>query len=167
MGVPDPSERISYLFDRILGKFIDLVAAAALLRVGELAGADFLGALSGMGYLLVADGLPRGGSLGKRLTGLSVRRSGGSECRFFESTIRNLPVAVAFLLGLIPWVGWFFMIFVLGVEFVMLVGTRTDHRLGDDWAGTNVEGKGYPPMGMDIPDFGAPEDPVPGKNRPL
>jgi uncharacterized RDD family membrane protein YckC len=166
MGVPDSSERVSYFFDRVLGKIIDLLVAAAFLRLGGLMGGDFLGAGSGIAYLLVADGLP-GGSLGKRMTRLNVRRVSGGSCRYFESTIRNIPVAFAFLLSLIPWVGWFFMLCVLGIEFVMLVGTRTDHRLGDDWAGTNVEGKGYPPVGRDVPDYNAPEEQVPGKHRPL
>ncbi|EQD34462.1 conserved hypothetical protein, membrane, partial [mine drainage metagenome] len=115
---------------RVLGKIIDLLVAAAFLRLGGLMGGDFLGAGSGIAYLLVADGLP-GGSLGKRMTRLNVRRVSGGSCRYFESTIRNIPVAFAFLLSLIPWVGWFFMLCVLGIEFVMLVGTRTDHRLGD------------------------------------
>jgi|UniRef100_A0A7C3LWR3 uncharacterized RDD family membrane protein YckC len=132
------SDRGSFLFDRVLSKFIDLLVAVAFEKVGVLLNSPIVGDAGGMTYLLVADGLPGGRSLGKRLTGLIVLRKEDSPCRFFESTVRNLTIGAAFLFSLIPYAGPVLFIGIIGLEFLLMVGQRSARRLGDDLAQTRV-----------------------------
>lgn len=111
------SDRGSFLFDRILSKFVDLLVAVAFEKVGVLLSAPLVGDAGGFAYLLVADGLPGGRSLGKRLTGLLVLRKEEAPCRFFESTVRNLTIAGAFLLSLIPYAGPVFLCALSALSF--------------------------------------------------
>ena len=132
------SDRGSFLFDRILSKFVDLLVAVAFEKVGALLSAPLVGDAGGFAYLLVADGLPGGRSLGKRLTGLLVLRKEEAPCRFFESTVRNLTIGGAFLFSLIPYAGPILFVCIVGLEFLLMVGQRSARRLGDDLAQTRV-----------------------------
>lgn len=72
-------------------------------------------------YLLLADGLPGGQSLGKRVLGIAViDQRTNRPCTYGESFVRNLPLT---LLGIIDWA------FIFG---------RKRQRLGDMMASTVV-----------------------------
>lgn len=141
MRLPEISDRSSFLFDRVLAKFVDFLTAFAFEKVGVLLHGPLLGELTGLAYLLISDGFPGGRSLGKRLAGLMVRRRDESPCRFFESTVRNLPIGIAFLLASIPYVGPLLFVGVVGLEFLLMAGQRSGRRLGDDLAQTRVTPK--------------------------
>jgi hypothetical protein len=132
MNIREPSDRFSYLFDRFLAKFVDYLLALSLEHAGFLLGSVWLARLAALTYLLVADGLPGGRSLGKMLTGLWVSGSKGGPCRFYESTIRNAPIGLAYLLDQIPWVGWILGGMIISFESLLLIGMRSDRRFGDD-----------------------------------
>jgi uncharacterized RDD family membrane protein YckC len=80
-----------------------------------------LGLGAAVAYLLLADGLPRGQSIGKRVLGIAViDRRTHRPCTFGESFVRNLSLMV---LGFFDW------IFIFG---------RARQRLGDMMASTVV-----------------------------
>ena len=138
VDIREPSDRFSYLFDRFLAKFVDYLLALSLEHAGFLLGSSWLAWLAATAYILVADGLPGGKSLGKRLTGMKVLGRSGHPCTYFESTVRNLPLGAAYILSLIPWVGWILGLAVVAIESMILVGMPSDRRFGDDLAGTLV-----------------------------
>ncbi len=122
------------ILNRFIAKFIDLLVAAALSRslpqVGDVAAVT---------YLLIGDGFPEGRSLGKRLIGLHVLvEEGRRACSFRESIIRNVPVAAAYVLLLIPFVGWIFTTVILIVEALLVIGNEKGLRIGDELARTHV-----------------------------
>jgi len=96
------------------------------------------GFFAGLVYILVADGFFNGRSPGKLLLGLSVVRGDGGPCTVRESILRNLTIAVGFLLWRIPLIGWLLFPCVLAFEFIVLFGSDTNRRLGDEIAKTNV-----------------------------
>ncbi|MCL4485247.1 MAG: RDD family protein [Nitrospirae bacterium] len=138
MDIREPSDRFSYLFDRFLAKFVDYLLALSLEHAGFLLGSSWLAWLAATGYILVADGLPGGKSLGKRLTGLWVSGRTGHPCSFYESTVRNLPLGLAYILSWIPWIGWLLGLLVVSLEALILAGMPSDRRFGDDLVGTMV-----------------------------
>lgn len=138
MDIREPSDRFSYLFDRFLAKFVDYLLALSLEHAGFLLGSSWLAWLAATAYLLVADGLPGGKSLGKRLTGLWVAGRTGCPCSFYESTIRNIPMGLAYILSQIPWIGWVLGVLVVSFEALILAGMPSDRRFGDDLVGTMV-----------------------------
>ncbi|MEC4682762.1 MAG: RDD family protein [Nitrospirota bacterium] len=138
MNIREPSDRFSYLFDRFLAKFVDYLLALSLEHAGFLLGSAWLARLAAMTYLLVADGLPGGKSLGKILTGVWVSGSKGRPCSFYESTLRNAPIGLAYILDQIPWVGPIFGGAIIGFESLLLIGMRSDRRFGDDLVSTIV-----------------------------
>jgi uncharacterized RDD family membrane protein YckC len=74
-----------------------------------------------IGYLLFADALPRGQSLGKRLLGIAVvGEASHVPCSVFQSFVRNLVAPIA---GVLDW--------------IFIFGSRRQ-RLGDMAAGTIV-----------------------------
>lgn len=98
-----------------------------------------MGFFAGLAYLLAADGLSGGRSLGKRLVGLqtwSLRRREAAS--FGESIVRNLPVALVFLLYQVPYVGWLLSLAVLIVEGLLVIGNDRGLRFGDILAQTQV-----------------------------
>ncbi|MCL5286028.1 MAG: RDD family protein [Nitrospirae bacterium] len=136
--IREPSDRFSYLFDRFLAKFVDYLLALSLEHAGFLLGSSWLAWLAATAYILVADGLPGGKSLGKRLSGLWVSGRSGDPCSFYESTIRNIPLGLAYILSQIPWIGWALGLLVASVEGLILAGMPSDRRFGDDLVGTMV-----------------------------
>lgn len=125
---------------RWVSKFLDLLLAAAIAHV--LPAVGFYAAVT---YVMVADGLQPGGSVGKRLLGLAVRGPHHT-CGVRESFLRNSVVAVPFALWLSlqtgGWLagalGWVVLIGALGMEGILLVGNPQGRRLGDEFAGTRV-----------------------------
>jgi len=139
--------------NRVVAKFIDLFLCALLTSVlvslANKSTLPFFGNLfafvTGAAYILFADGLYDGRSLGKRFIGLRVIKDPLDEtphaCDFRHSLIRNIPFVIitpAFSLGL-------FGLFVSGLGF-LLVGFETYFiwvddqgiRLGDIFASTKV-----------------------------
>lgn len=128
---------------RGVAKLLDLLLAAALARLFWP-----IGWFAAVTYLLIADGLGSGPSVGKRVIGLIVRTSLGRRCGLRESILRNMPLAVPFgiwallLHGgwLMTTAGWLMLLGAVGVEALFLAGNPQGRRLGDDVADTFVIG---------------------------
>jgi uncharacterized RDD family membrane protein YckC len=118
---------------RFVARIIDLLVAAALAHVARPAGF-----FAGLTYLLIADGVMPGRSLGKAVIGLRVVTTDGQPAGLRESILRNLPIGVAFLLAAIPWIGWLLAGAVLIVEGLLVVGNERGRRFGDEVAQTHV-----------------------------
>ena len=93
------ARRARYLA-RLTGKAADLIIAMCLWHVPGAAGA-----LAALFYILVCDAFPGGRSAGKWLTGLKVVRLDREGMDVQSSVLRNLTVALPFLLYLVPFVG--------------------------------------------------------------
>lgn len=120
--------------NRFIAKFIDVIvviAASGLVTP--------VGWLAGLAYILVADGFSGGRSIGKRLIGLQTVIPRTQEIiGFRESIIRNLPLALAYLLFPVPYIGWLTSIAVVALESLLIIGNDQGLRLGDDLAKTQV-----------------------------
>lgn len=135
--------------NRIIARSIDILIVAAMFETFSKAG--YFG---GLLYILIADGLFNGRSVGKRLIGLRVILSETkTACGYKESIIRNSPFAVGYiffgLLKLIPFIGWLFAIIIpaviLCLEGLIMLGSEKGTRFGDEIAKTQVvevEGRG-------------------------
>jgi hypothetical protein len=99
----------AYVLNRFIAKLIDLFIVVAADEV-----APPVGFLSGLAYILIADGFAGGRSIGKRLVGLAQ------------------------LLFAVPYVGWIGSAAVLAFESVLIVGNEHGRRLGDEVARTQV-----------------------------
>ncbi len=134
-GSPYPKAE---LLPRVLARAFDLILAVV---VGALLGAP--GALIGLFYLLVADGILHGQSPGKKIFGIKVvhvptRREAG----YRESALRNAPFALVISFLLVPLLGWF-LFFTLGLaifafETYMIRTDTLGIRIGDVFADTQV-----------------------------
>ncbi len=122
------------VLNRFIAKFIDLLIVAIFYELSSR-----VGFIAGMMYLLIGDGFSQGKSVGKWLIGLQVyvpaRRS---VCTFRESIIRNFPLAVAYFLFLIPYMGWLLTVGILFFESLMMIGNGQGLRVGDEIGGTQV-----------------------------
>lgn len=116
------------LTTRAVAGFIDLLLIIGMARLP-----DVMGFLAVTGYILARDGLFAQQSVGKKLIGLRVALSddAGTIASFRESIIRNMPLAVAYLLFLIPYVGWILGPLALGVEALSAMGDERGMRIGD------------------------------------
>jgi uncharacterized RDD family membrane protein YckC len=116
------------LTTRAVAGFIDLLLIIGMARLP-----DVMGFLAVTGYILARDGLFVQQSVGKKLIGLRVAFSDdpGTVISFRESIIRNMPLAVAYLLFLIPYVGWILGPLTLGVEALSAMGDERGMRIGD------------------------------------
>ncbi|MCC6139332.1 MAG: RDD family protein [Nitrospira sp.] len=124
----------AYVLNRFIAKLIDVFIVVAADEV-----APPVGFLSGLAYILIADGFAGGRSIGKRLVGLQTMRLDIRETAGFrESIIRNLPFGAAQLLFAVPYVGWIGSVAVLAFESVLIVGNEHGRRLGDEVARTQV-----------------------------
>lgn len=125
------------LLHRCIAKFVDLLIVAALAGLPSS-----VGFYAGLTYLLVADGLSRGRSAGKRLIGLEVVLNVGprpATIAFRESILRNAPLAAAYLLyTTLPYVGWLLGLSIVAIETLLMIGNERGQRLGDELAGTQV-----------------------------
>jgi uncharacterized RDD family membrane protein YckC len=120
--------------NRTIARFIDILIALLLARLP-----GYIGVLSGLTYIGIADGLMGGRSPGKRIIGLRVlyrddRRNGD----FRASILRNSTIGVLYLVFHIPFVGWALAILGLGFELLLMIGSPEGMRLGDEVAGTIV-----------------------------
>ncbi len=123
------------LTTRAVAGFIDLLIVIGLHRLP-----DILGFLSAAGYLLVRDGLFEGRSAGKKLVGLRVVSADdeGRPCGYRESIIRNVTLAAAYLLFIIPYAGWILGPLALAVECLTAAGDEQGMRIGDMLARTQT-----------------------------
>lgn len=133
------------LLYRILARIIDFLIVASLYEA-----IPKVGFFAGLTYLLIADGLFDGRSVGKKLIKLKVvvftNTDGVKACSFRESILRNFTFAVGFVLygifNVIPLIGWFFS-FLIAVavvlfESLVLLGSEKGMRVGDELAKTHV-----------------------------
>jgi len=116
------------LTTRAVAGFIDLLLVIAMARLP-----DVIGFLAVIGYILVRDGLFSQQSVGKKVIGLRVALTDdpGKAAAFRESIIRNVPLAVAYLLFLIPYAGWILGPLALGIEALTAMGDERGMRIGD------------------------------------
>jgi uncharacterized RDD family membrane protein YckC len=114
-----------------------------LVFVGLASVLEPLGAGLGLLYVLVADAAWPGQSPGKRLARVVVHRTNGARGHaLLASALRNLPLAVALLLALIPVVSWLLFptlgLFLVGLEALLTRHGRLGRRLGDVLADSYV-----------------------------
>jgi uncharacterized RDD family membrane protein YckC len=123
------------LTTRAIAGFVDILLVVGLARLP-----DFFGFLCASGYILIRDGLFDHQSIGKKFIGLRVISSenSGYSTGYRESIIRNAPLALAFALFQIPYVGWVFGSVALSVEYLAALGDNTGMRIGDLLARTCV-----------------------------
>ena len=131
--------------NRIIARTIDFIIVAALYEV-----IPRVGFFAGLTYLLIADGLFEGRSVGKKLIGLRVIIYNNADkvtaCSFKESIYRNFPFAVGFMVfgifNIMPLIGWIFSFIAAAVvvlfESLILLGSEKGMRLGDELAKTHV-----------------------------
>ncbi len=138
-GSPYPKADLTL---RGLARLFDLALALA---VANAAGP--LGPVFACIYLLTADGLLHGQSLGKRIFGVRamVLQRGATRGRpagYRESMLRNLPFALVGLFYGFTLIGWL-MLFVAGVPILafeswMVWADKLGIRIGDIFADTQV-----------------------------
>jgi hypothetical protein len=132
------------VLNRFIAKFVDVLIVAAAGRI-----ASPVGWLAGLAYILIADGLPGGRSIGKRLVGLQTVIPRTREVAGFrESIIRNLPLGCAYLIYPVPYVGWVVASLLVGFEALLIIGNEQGLRVGDDFAHTQVLDAGQ----LEVPD---------------
>ena len=132
--------------ERFLARFIDFLVMGALFMIPGP-----VGPLAATTYILIADGLNRGQSLGKRLIRLrTVSLVTGWPCDFRKSMIRNAPFALlivfCYAVGWIPYLGPLLSIIaavaVFGMEITLIFTDSMGARFGDRVAGTIVVAAG-------------------------
>ena len=139
-GSPYPKADLTL---RALARLVDLTLAFAVANVAREAGPP-LAAL----YLLAADGLMQGQSIGKRIFGIRTMvlpsRVGGRghPAGYRESVLRNAPFALVSLFYGLTLVGWV-LLFLVGVPIIafeayMVWSDRLGIRIGDIFADTQV-----------------------------
>jgi len=131
--------------NRIIARAIDFIIVAALYEA-----IPRVGFFAGLAYLLIADGLFQGRSVGKKLIGLRVIIYSETDtitaCGFKESILRNIPFAAGFVVfgifNMMPIIGWIFSFITVAVvvifESLVLLGSEKGMRLGDELAKTHV-----------------------------
>lgn len=129
-GSPYPKAELG---PRLVAKAIDLVLAYLLAWL-----VPALGPLAGMAYLIFADAVWNGQSLGKRLMGVkTVHIPSRKSCSPAQSAVRNMPPALAFALTLNP-----VLALVAGPIFAfeayMAFSDAHGIRIGDIFADTQV-----------------------------
>lgn len=124
----------AHVLNRFIAKLIDLFIVVAADEI-----APPVGFLSGLAYILIADGFAGGRSIGKRLVGLQTMQLDSREpAGFRESIIRNLPCGAAQVLFAVPYIGWIGSVAILAFEGLLIVGNEQGRRLGDEVARTQV-----------------------------
>jgi uncharacterized RDD family membrane protein YckC len=134
-GSPYPK---AALLPRAIARLADVVVSLALSAVAGEAGV-----IAGFLYLLIADALFNGQSIGKRISGIKVVHvSTRTSANVVQSVIRNSPFGLAFLFQAVPPVGWFLLVVVgfplLAFEGYMVYSDHLGIRIGDVFADTQV-----------------------------
>lgn len=119
---------------RTAAKCLDFILIAAVIEILPKAGY-----FAGLAYLLLGDGLFEGRSIGKKLLKLKVvSAETNSSCSFKESILRNSTFAVGYILWAAPLIGRIFILIVCFLEFIIILGSKNNMRLGDEIAKTIV-----------------------------
>jgi hypothetical protein len=122
------------VLNRLIAKFVDAILVMAAGKLLSPAGW-----LAGLAYVLICDGFSGGRSIGKRLTGLqTVNVRTQDVAGFKESIIRNLPLASAYLLFSVPYIGWIVAGAITAFEALLIIGNEQGLRVGDEMAHTQV-----------------------------
>ncbi len=126
------------LLPRLLARLTDFLLAMVLPVT-----AGTLGVLLAPLFVLFADGIFHGQSFGKKLLGIKVvHLPSGESIDHRESALRNVPVALAWLLAPIPEVGQVLFWIVTAVAFLwegsQVIGDSLGLRMGDLVAETQV-----------------------------
>ncbi len=122
------------ILNRIIARAIDFIIIGVLLET-----IPRVGFFAGLVYLLIADGLFDGRSIGKRLIKLKVvLYETGKICTFKESIIRNFIFAGGYLLMMLPLIGFVFPFLIVFLESLVMVGSEHGMRLGDELSKTRV-----------------------------
>ncbi|MGZ3458237.1 MAG: RDD family protein, partial [Archangium sp.] len=136
LGSPYPK---ASLWMRLGARLVDVAVAWGL---HVMCGAA--GSVVALLFLLLADGMLQGQSVGKRIFGVKVMHlPTQSAARHRDSTLRNAPLALIVLLGMMPAplgavacvAG---LVVIGGIEAVRVVRDPLGWRLGDTWAQTQV-----------------------------
>jgi hypothetical protein len=124
----------AHTLNRFVAKLLDVVIAGAASQL-----LPPVGWVAGLSYVLIADGFVGGSSLGKRLIGLQTMVHGTHACvGFKESILRNLPLAIAYAVFWVPYVGWLLSVGLIVIESLLMIGNEQGLRLGDHVAQTQV-----------------------------
>lgn len=122
------------VLNRFIAKFLDAILVMAAGRL-----LSPVGWLAGLAYVLISDGFAGGRSIGKRVTGLqTINLRTQDVAGFKESIIRNLPLASAYLLFSVPYIGWIAAVAITAFEALLIIGNEQGLRLGDEMAHTQV-----------------------------
>ncbi|MBF0517189.1 MAG: RDD family protein [Nitrospirae bacterium] len=123
------------ILPRVLAKAIDLVLCFLLIEMLPRAG--FYAAVI---FILIGDSLYKKASIGKKLMGMEVKSlREGIVSHGRSSILRNSTFALALMLWKLPlFVGWFFFIAIVGIEFIIMIGNANRMRIGDELAKTRV-----------------------------
>jgi uncharacterized RDD family membrane protein YckC len=134
-GSPYPK---AALLPRAVARVADIVVSLALSAI-----VGPVGLAAGFLYLLIADALLSGQSIGKRLGGVKVVHvPTRSSANLVQSMIRNSPFALAFVFYAVPIVGWFLLVIIglplMVFEGYMVYSDSLGIRIGDVFADTQV-----------------------------
>jgi len=122
------------LLVRTVAKILDFIIIVAALEIIPKAGF-----FAGFAYLLIGDSLFDGRSLGKKLIGLKVVSADTfTPCTLRNSILRNSTLGIGYLFYKVMWFGWIFIVIAAIIEFLILLGSREQKRLGDEIAKTIV-----------------------------
>ncbi len=115
------------LIFRFLAKLVDLLIVLALTNLFAQAGIYI-----GIFYLLIADGLFKGRSIGKKLLRLKViNLQRNTHADFRDSIMRNFILGLSLFFILIPFIGWIILFIIFAFEFILVIGNPEGKRLGD------------------------------------
>ena len=138
-GIPEsPYPRCSFLL-RGMARLADIAVAYALAVAAGRAGL-----VVALLYLLLADGIFHGQSVGKRIFGVkAVFLPMRTDARFRDSTLRNAPLALIVLMRMMPEplglrAGLAGLLVIGAVEAWKAVRDPLGRRFGDVWAQTQV-----------------------------
>lgn len=135
-GSPYPK---ASLWLRLGARIVDVAVAWGLYVVCGAAGS-----VVALLFLLLADGMIQGQSVGKRIFGVKVMHlPTRSAARHRDSTLRNAPLALIVLLGMMPVplgavAAAAGLVVIGGIEAWRVVRDPLGWRLGDTWAQTQV-----------------------------
>ncbi len=119
---------------RSIAKILDFIIIAAAMEIIPKAGF-----FAGLAYLLIGDGLFDGKSFGKKLIGIQVVSADTLKpCTFRDSILRNSVLGIGFLFYKVIFFGVIFIMIVMVLEFIILLGSKNQMRLGDEIAKTMV-----------------------------
>ena len=117
---------------RAVAKAIDILVAFALVKVFQE-----VGFVAGVLYLLTSDGFFDGRSAGKYLLRLKVKSNDAEKGHILCSILRNLNIALAFVITFVPYIGWIAFAVILLLDLIVLIGNN-GRRIGDIVANTTV-----------------------------